>query len=65
MTVEIQRTIYIALSDGDIHVLLPKGRSHLNVEILRLGSPDPDNNDGAVYKLAAEYMEETSFYNAY
>jgi hypothetical protein len=65
MTIDTSRTIFIAPSDGDIHILLPKSCSHLDVVILKLGDPAPESNDGAVYMLAAEEMEEVYLPNAY
>lgn len=62
MTLDTKNTIYVAVDDTDIHLLLPLELKHLDVRALLLNDPDPESNDGAVYRLAAEEMEEASLY---
>lgn len=64
MTIDTDKTIYVAIGDTNIHVLVPRHLKGLVVELLDLRDPDPDNNDGPVYQLASAEMEETSFYDA-
>lgn len=63
MTIDTKNTIHVAVSDTDIHLLLPLELNDLDVQVLKLNDRDPESNDRAIYRLAAEEMDEASLYN--